>query len=205
MIELNVESNIDQVRLQFNNLAWNIEEKATIRALNRAGDQSVTAANREIRRVYTISAAFARRQIRVVNRASKGRLYFTIRIFSRRIPLAEFRPRQTQRGVSVAIKRGSRKLIPRAFLATMPSGHVGVFARIYGKERPDPQFRFGSGSGARKRRWGEPDIPIGELTTLSVPRMFLERTVHAAVKRVARDSFNRNFQQQVNFLRSKAA
>lgn len=205
MIELNVESNINHIRLQFNNLADNIEEKATIRALNRAGDQSVTAISREIRKVYNIGAAFARRQVRTVNRANRGRLYFTIRIFSKRIPLAEFRPRQTKQGVSVMVKRGSRKLIPHAFLATMPSGHVGVFARIVGKERPDPRFRFGPGSGRARRKWGDPDIPIGELTTLSIPRMFLEHTVHAAVRRVATDSFNRNFTQQVNYLKSRAA
>jgi len=66
-------------------------------------------------------------------------------------------------------------------------------------------FRFGKGSGKPGRKWGEPDLPIAELTTLSVPRMFLEKTVRSAVSRIAMDSFNRNFEQQLKFLTAKAA
>jgi hypothetical protein len=213
-MEINVESNIDRIRLQFKEFAYEMEEKATVRALNRAGDQALTAIGREIRRVYNMSAADARRQARVVNRAQRGRLYFTIRISSRRLKLIQFvrgsrAPTVTRRragaGVTVEVKRGSRRTIPHAFIAAMPSGHTGVFARIRGRERPDPEFRFGEGSGRVGRKWGQPDIPIGELTTLSVPRMVLERTVNAAVRTVARDSFNRNFEQQVKFLTAKAA
>jgi len=204
MLEVRVDSNINRIKLQFANLVGGIEEKATVRALNRAGDQSVTAASREIRRVYNISAGFARRQIKVRDRARKGKLYFTIRIFSKRIPLSEFRPRQTRRGVTISVKKGSRKLIPRAFLARMASGHLGVMVRAQGG-KGRPVFRFGKGSGMKGRAWGEPDLPISELTTLSVPRMFLERTVRSAVSKVAVDSFNKNFEQQLRFLTQKAA
>ena len=204
MIEVRVDSNINRIKLQFGSLVQGIEEKAMVRALNRAGDQSVTAASREIRRVYNISAGFARSQIKVRDRARRGRLFFTIRIFSKRIPLSEFKPRQTRKGVTFSVKKGSRKLIPRTFLATMKSGHVGVMVRKQaGKGRPI--FRFGKGSGKPGRAWGEPDLPIAELTTLSVPRMFLERTVRSAVSRVAVNSFNRNFEQQLKFLTGKAA
>ena len=204
MIEVRIDSNINRIKLQFGSLVQGIEEKAMVRALNRAGDQSVTAASREIRRVYNISAGFARSQIKVRDRARRGRLFFTIRIFSKRIPLSEFKPRQTRSGVTFSVKKGSRKLIPRAFLATMKSGHVGVMVRKQsGKGRPI--FRFGKGSGKPGRAWGEPDLPIAELTTLSVPRMFLERTVRSAVSRVAVNSFNRNFEQQLKFLTGKAA
>jgi len=214
MINVRMDSNIDRVKLKFDNLVGGIEEKATVRALNRAGDQAVTAVSREIRQVYNLSAKFSRSQVRVRDRARKGRLAFTIRIFSRRIPLIEFvrgsktptvlRSR-TGRGVTVEIKKGRPELIPRAFIARMDSGHLGVVARIHGKMRADVPFRFGRGSGKPGREWGQPDIPIGELTTLSVPRMFLEKTVRSAVTRVAVDSFKRNFEQQLKFLTSQAA
>jgi len=204
MIEVRIDSNINRIKLQFGNLVQGVEDKAMVRALNRAGDQSVTAASREIRRVYNISAGFARKQIKVRDRARKGKLYFTIRIFSRRIPLSEFKPRQTRRGVSISVKKGSRKLIPRAFLARMKSGHLGVVVRAFssaGLGRGEHAFfRFGKGSGKPGRAWGEADLPIAELTTLSVPRMFLERTVRSAVSKVAVDSFNKNFEQQLRFL-----
>jgi hypothetical protein len=204
VIEIRTQSNIDRIRLQFANMTGGMEEKATIRALNRAGDQSVTAASREIRRVYNISAGRARQQIKVRNRAQHGKLYFTIRIFSRRIPLIEFGARQTKRGVTVAVRKGARKLIPHAFITTMGSGHRGVFVRAYGG-KGNPVFRFGRGSGMPERAWGDPDLPITELTSLTIPRMFLERSVRSAVARVAMDSFTRNFEQQMKFLSQKAA
>jgi hypothetical protein len=71
--------------------------------------------------------------------------------------------------------------------------------------RADAPFRFGRGSGQAGREWGAPDLPVGELTTLSVPRMFVEKTVRSAVTRVAVDSFNRNFEQQIKFLSSRAS
>jgi hypothetical protein len=66
-------------------------------------------------------------------------------------------------------------------------------------------FRFGRGSGMPERAWGDPDLPITELTSLTIPRMFLERSVRSAVARVAMDSFTRNFEQQMKFLSQKAA
>lgn len=48
-----------------------------------------------------------------------------------RIALAKFGGRWTRRaaGASYAITRGARKTVPHAFMATMPSGHVGIFIR----------------------------------------------------------------------------
>lgn len=52
-----------------------------------------------------------------------------------RIPLQYFKARQTKRGVTYALK-GSRNRIPDAFLATMKSGHPGVFKRTTKKRLP---------------------------------------------------------------------
>ena len=54
----------------------------------------------------------------------------------RRIPLTKFPHRQTKRGVSVEINRGQRTLIKGAFVATMKSGHKGVFRRQTTKRLP---------------------------------------------------------------------
>ena len=45
------------------------------------------------------------------------------------VPLTAYPVRQTRRGVSVEVNRGKRTLIKSAFLATMKSGHRGVFVR----------------------------------------------------------------------------
>jgi len=47
----------------------------------------------------------------------------------RRIALTAFPHRQTAKGVSVEVNRGKRTLIKGAFLATMKSGHRGVYVR----------------------------------------------------------------------------
>jgi hypothetical protein len=64
-----------------------------------------------------------------LHKASYADLEARIDISGRRIPLADFGARQTRAGVSYAIRKGQRVTIAHAFLATMPSGHQGVFIR----------------------------------------------------------------------------
>jgi len=66
-----------------------------------------------------------------------------IRVGGKRIPLIKFSARQVRRGVSYGMRRSEgRQTIPGAFVATMPSGHVGVFKRR-GKVRKPIKERFG--------------------------------------------------------------
>jgi hypothetical protein len=50
------------------------------------------------------------------------------------VPLVAYPYRQTKQGVSVEVNRGKRTLLKGAFVATLKSGHVGVFRR-QGKAR----------------------------------------------------------------------
>jgi len=52
------------------------------------------------------------------------------------VPLVAYPHRQTRRGVSVEVNRGKRTLIKGAFLATMASGHKGVWIRRGRKRLP---------------------------------------------------------------------
>ena len=45
------------------------------------------------------------------------------------VPLVAYPHRQTKRGVSVEVNRGKRTLVAGSFVATMKSGHEGVFRR----------------------------------------------------------------------------
>ena len=45
------------------------------------------------------------------------------------VPLIAYPNRQTKKGVSVEVNRGKRTLVKGAFVATMKSGHKGVFKR----------------------------------------------------------------------------
>jgi len=95
-------------------------------------------------------AELKRRNIKLV-KANYTRHHATIRIRGARIPLIRFGAKQLKRaGVSYRIrKNGKRKKAKGAFIATMPSGHEGVF----------------------KRRSGD-RLPIDELYGPSVPAVF---------------------------------
>jgi hypothetical protein len=45
------------------------------------------------------------------------------------VPLVAYPVRQTKKGVSVEVNRGKRTLVKGSFVATMKSGHKGVFRR----------------------------------------------------------------------------
>src|SRR4030095_16023346 len=61
-------------------------------------------------------------------KATYARQIGTLSVSTKRIPLIAFAARQTKTGVSYRLPKG-RGSIPGAFLATMRSGHTGVFKR----------------------------------------------------------------------------
>ena len=100
----------------------------------------------------------------------------------RRIPLGELNPQGPEpsrgkgQGVSYSLG-GSRRRIPTAFLATMKSGHRGVF-----------------------KRKGTKRLPIQELFGPSIQRVAAKRTILDAVKRLGAATLAKNLQHEVSFL-----
>lgn len=189
MIGLNVSSNIKQVSAQFAQFATvpgSKVEKATIRALNRAVDQSQTEANRRIRDRYNVKANVVAKAMK--KRYASGRgvsLFSELRVQGARIPLIEFSASERRvrsakgprRGVTVRVMRGGqRKIVKGGFIATARGGR-GIF-----------------------KRKGRARYPIEYLRSVSIPRAFMNDAVIAAVKKIAGASFVRNFEQQVRFL-----
>ena len=58
-----------------------------------------------------------------------SRLAWRMDVSGALVPVSAFPHRQTRKGVSVAINVGKRVLIRSAFVATLRSGHEGVFLR----------------------------------------------------------------------------
>jgi hypothetical protein len=87
----------------------NIISKAEITALNRAAKSAITAPSSAIREIYNIKKKDLENNITIDKANSKNN---SIRITIKETPLslAYFNPRQTQQGVTVAIKKGERKL-----------------------------------------------------------------------------------------------
>jgi len=104
-------------------------ERAMIEATNRSADKARTAGIKATRETYNIPARRLRDKSKVIP-ARSGQLKASIIAQDRKATsLAHFGARQVGRGVTVAVKRGERKLIPGGFLVTMRSGFTGVFWR----------------------------------------------------------------------------
>jgi len=185
-IKVDLRSNISSVIAKFEMLPDAIRNKAAVNALNRALDQSATEASRQIRARYNLKASAVSAAMKKKRASLRGnQLYAVLSINGARIPLVEFEARwaRNQPGATVQVlKGGARKTVLHAFIATMKSGHQGVFTR---------QTKAGTWS---KR------LPIRELYSISIPQAFLNKTVQDAVKKMANDSFVKNFQQQLKYL-----
>jgi hypothetical protein len=166
--------------------------RAASRALTKAATQARTQAAREIRDRYNISARLVARQIDVT-RSTPDTLVALLKPQGSKLPVIAFQARQTRRGVTVQIKRGSRRLIPHAFIATMRSGHTGVFARgVYSG------LSFVHRS-KRLRRYPKPDLPITELFTVGVPQPFASQAVLDALERKVRQRFPQLLDHEIRF------
>jgi hypothetical protein len=178
-VKVDVRSNIGEVLADFRAESANIEV-ATYRALNRSLDSSATETSREIRKVYNLRDRAVKAAI-TKYRASKNRLFAQLKIEGARIPLIEFdaRWRQGQKvGATVKVLvGGGRKAVPGAFIASARFGEA-VFRRV-GKTR----------------------LPIRALRSVSIPQAFDNKRVVDAVQQIAIAVFEKNFEQQLVFLR----
>ena len=110
------------------------------RSVRTAGRRALRKAGRRAHRDLSREASKrvrARKRLKVkeVNKAlhktsTKGAApSWTIGADARPVALSKYPHRQIRAGVSVAVNRGKRTVVRGAFVATMQSGHVGVFRR----------------------------------------------------------------------------
>lgn len=120
-------------------LNWKLRlpEKALLKALSRAGNESIKAmraeAKRKVREVSRIKASYlADKAFRLsypYNMTALHNLVWEIDVSGREVPLGEYPSRQTKRGVSLEVMKGKRKVIAGAFIQPRKNGRKGVFKR----------------------------------------------------------------------------
>lgn len=210
MIALDVRSNIRDVRARFGELRKSVEEAATVRALNRTITTVRAQAQREIRKEYPgLKAGTVREELKV-ERATRAVMVAKITVQGRRLPLIEFvssatvksrmkRPgRNIGGGVRVKIK-GQSKMIPHAFIAQTKSGHVGVFVRApSSKTQGGQNMEFRVGKGSRLRDKGN-DLPIAQLSSISLPKAFVNKKIQTELRRLGRETFLKNLRAELKF------
>jgi len=132
-VEVSVDvSQIVNAALQLDTVGRRVR-KAILAAMNRAGDQGFTVVKR------TLAAQTGIKQSDLVDGvsgirkviATPSRFEYDVVAKSSTTPLSYFHPTQSAPGVTAA-PWGQRRMFSGTFLATMASGHVGVWAHEAG-------------------------------------------------------------------------
>lgn len=152
--------------------------KAVARALNRSAVSTRTVMQRLVRDDVKLKSRDVGDQMRVEKaRPTQDGLQARVIISGARIPLFDFGARQTARGVS-ANTGGGRKVYKGSFIATMKSGHKGVFER---KTR---------GKGSKR-------LPIIEKFGPSLPHVFMKHIPAGLVAGEA--SMQKNLAHEISY------
>ena len=163
--------------------------QAMRRALAKAG----VAARTEMSRLVSKETGLPVRRVRDEIKMGQNDTSVTMKVRGYRIPLIDFQARGPEpsrgKGSGVSYKlAGSRRRIPTAFIATMPSGHRGVFTRTGTKGRVSKSGRRGLERIAEK--FG-PSIAV----------VFEKFAPEGSAK--ASEALVKNVQSQINLMMSK--
>ena len=152
---------------------------ALVRALNKTADRVKVAGSREVRKAgYNLKASDIKRALKI-SRATQSSLKATVTAGGRPIPLIQYGARQTSKGVTVNVLSG-RKLIPGAFIATMQSGHTGVYVR-------EPGSKHKKVLKAGRASWH--GLPIRELFGPAIPDALANPAVRDALQALITEQF----------------
>lgn len=177
-VTFSVKGGIDSVIADLGKQKREVVDIALPRALNKMVDQVKTGSARGMRDAgYNLKVSDIKKGLTVI-RASSGRLVATVRASGRPIPLVAYGARSTAKGVSVSVLHG-RKVITHAFIATMPSGHKGVFIRV-GDQHKKVNRKGGTVWSA---------LPIKELFGPSVPDGLANKAVQETLQRLVDEKF----------------
>lgn len=184
-------------------------DKAIANALNKSARTAVTGVIRGIKENYMIQSPKARKYGTFIRRAKPGNLTARINIKGSVLVLSYFKitPKAPARITPFAqVKKGGGGSLPRAFVAMMSNGHIGVFERMqdgtggsikkYMKEHTPRVKR--RGTGRTKGR-----ASIRQLFGPSASYMAKNPKIHAAMTLDVQRTFAENLEAQITRLLAK--
>jgi len=194
MFEINIRSDIEKAKRQFSELSGQKMHLGIARAINHTLGKAKTEASRQIRQEYNMKAGSVKEALDVI-KTDRIKMTGYIRANAKLIAARHFAPKQTKKGVSIKIlKSGPRKLIKSAFMATMPNGGFGVFAR--GRAAGN-EFKFRhhrevrAHKGHKYNGYWRPkadDLDVNNIKTVSAYGAFMnERVMRGVAERVQQD------------------
>ena len=181
--------------------------RITRMAVNRTLAGVKTDATNEVAKVITPKKAEIRKTISVKKYEFRGDDSAYVRCKGRRMALIHFKARPTKKGVTVQVlKSEPRSLIKHAFIATMKSGHKGVFWRKeWGGKRGSvrPGRKFGPEFTDYGSLPGKYRIPISERFSFAVPEVLGHPPTIKAVLDLAGPRLKKNMEHALNYELSK--
>ena len=137
-----------------------------------------------------------------IERATFSRQLGTLAVTGRRIPLIAFNARETSRGVTYRLP-GGRNIVLSGFIATMRSGHRGVFRRASGQGPVNTGRRRGG-----RRRAAAGDVMVGRLPIVerfgpSLPHAFVRSGILSAMRLTAGQALQRNADHEIAYILSQ--
>lgn len=172
--------------------------KAIAQSLNDAARAGRTEAGREIRKKWNIKADKVNAELKNIRFASAENMTAVIQAKGRPISLTYYGAKEVRdmrgrgvlvqtrksgkivkrtnaaRGVSVQIERGKTTRLPKSFIATTKSGHIGVFRRL-GKSR----------------------LPITDMATVTIATMFGQERVQAATIKAVKTKWEERLKHHI--------
>jgi len=169
---------IKDLRRQYSHISEQQVDRAVSLAFNATMQKSRTQLARAIRRRYPQSAlkqgGYSGGKGLIIDRANRRRLYATLSVSSKRVPLIYFKSKEVAGGVQVEVTKGERHVLPFAFIAKGELRRKQVLAR--------GRYRRGRGFVLRRKRVDKRphDLPITTLVGVRVNRPAPEDLLHTA-------------------------
>lgn len=188
-------------------------QRAAVSAITKTMRRARTEADREVRATYTVQLKDLRAATKFVPATANhpvAKIEATYRTLQAggRLPLIEFAGRGGKAGASAQIRKGGpRTTYPGAFVATMRSGHRGIFRRAFGRGGVQ-QVAWWKGIGRHRGKTAYTTtggkrvyaaLPIAELLGPSVKTMYGQESVFQAIKRTVAANFKRIFDHEVTY------
>lgn len=187
-IKLNVKSDLSRLLIKFPEMQKQVR-KAVKFALNRSMSSTRTESARIISRELGLKVGDVKNRLTLV-KATDVRLTSEIHGTGKRIPLIHFKARQAKEGVVVNLG-GKRVLYRGHFIATMPTGHRGVFFRKGGRRvyrRDDKGHVYSS------------ELPIVERTGPGIPQTITRNAVFKAIEKKMYAEWDKNIAHEIERL-----
>lgn len=186
-----IESDIRTLTKGLKRVGGNIP-RAQTRALNKTLLKTRTQARKGIAKKFNLPAKVVNPTITSVNATrSKGIAYLQGR--GSRIPIYKTKGAKTQKRLGVSVNTGTgRRVIKHTFIATMPSGHIGIFKRTLGV--PVKRFYYKTADGRVNNR----QLPIRELTFPPMSHMITNQRVATELFKFFTNDYPLQLRRQLN-------